>query len=300
MACRRTFAKGIKMKHIVVGAVAYAPQVMPIWDIIRDYANGYFKDIRLDYVLFSNYERQVQWLLDGKIDIAWNTNVAYIRTMFATSNKAQAILMRDTDIGFKSVFVGKKGNIKHLEDLRGKKFGLGSLDSAQAAIMPLYYLKPYDIKEFDASAIGSANIASGSINVFRFNSDVGKHGDTGRSEFDVLDKIKAGELDAGAIGSTTWARIMQEGSYPQIESFYTSPDYCHCNFTTLIDLDKELKEAFIKMMTSQNHLKNEPQIAQMMSLEGLNQWVLCDETALKGYEEIHQAMREQNLMDIQW
>lgn len=286
------------MKHIVVGAVAYAPQVLPIWDIIRDYANTYFKNTRLDYVLFSNYERQVQWLIDGKIDIAWNTNVAYIRTMFATQNKAQAILMRDTDIGFKSVFVSKKGNVKNIEDLRGKKFGLGSLDSAQAAIMPLYYLKGHKIQECDTSLIHSIHTTNEAINIFRFNSDLGKHGDTGRSEFDVLDKVKAGELDAGAIGSTTWARIMQEGSYPQIESFYASPDYCHCNFTCLANFDETLKKDFIEMMCSQNNLKNDPKIAQMMALEGLNQWVLCDETALKGYEEIHQAMYEQNLIHL--
>ncbi len=73
------------MKSILVGAVAYAPQIVPIWDTIREYANDYFKDIRLDYVLFSNYERQVQWLKEGKIDIAWNTNVAFIRSKHCTN-----------------------------------------------------------------------------------------------------------------------------------------------------------------------------------------------------------------------
>ena len=30
----------------------------------------------MDFVLFSNYERQVDALLAGHIDVAWNTNVA--------------------------------------------------------------------------------------------------------------------------------------------------------------------------------------------------------------------------------
>lgn len=81
------------MKNILVGAVAYAPQIVPIWDTIRDYANDYFKGkLRLDYVLFSNYERQVEWLLNGKIDIAWNTNVAYVRSKFAANNQVEALL----------------------------------------------------------------------------------------------------------------------------------------------------------------------------------------------------------------
>lgn len=287
------------MKSILVGAVAYAPQIVPIWDTIREYANDYFKDIRLDYVLFSNYERQVQWLKEGKIDIAWNTNVAFIRSRHCTNNGAEAILMRDTDIGFKSVFVAKRDTMKGLEDLKGKKFGLGSLDSAQAAIMPLFYLQQASLalKEMPLDSLHQSS-ADDTLKVYRFNSDVGKHGDTGQSEFDVLDKIKSGELDAGAIGSTTWVRVMQEGNYPQMVNFYTSPAYCHCNFTTLKSFDSYLKRSFVEMMKSQNALKNDPKIAHMMSLEGLNEWVLCDQDALKGYEEIAQAMKEQHLLDI--
>lgn len=287
------------MKSILVGAVAYAPQIVPIWDTIREYANDYFKDIRLDYVLFSNYERQVQWLKEGKIDIAWNTNVAFIRSRHCTNNGAEAILMRDTDVGFKSVFVAKRDTMKGLEDLKGKKFGLGSLDSAQAAIMPLFYLQQASLalKEMPLDSLHQSS-ADDTLKVYRFNSDVGKHGDTGRSEFDVLDKIKSGELDAGAIGSTTWVRVMQEGNYPQMVNFYTSPAYCHCNFTTLKSFDSYLKRSFVEMMKSQNALKNDPKIAHMMSLEGLNEWVLCDENALKGYEEIAQAMGEQHLLNL--
>ena len=284
------------MKSILVGAVAYAPQIVPIWDKIREYANDYFRDIRLDYVLFSNYERQVQWLKEGKIDIAWNTNVAYVRSLHITNGGVEAILMRDTDIGFKSVFVAKRDTIKSLDDLKGKRFGFGSLDSAQAAIMPLFYLQKQGFKTQEISLSDSVNKEN--IGILRFNSDVGKHGDTGRSEFDVLDRIKSGELDAGAIGSTTWVRVMQEGNYPQIVNFYTSPGYCHCNFTILKGFDSTLKKSFIEMMQSQNALKNDPKIAHMMSLEGLNEWVLCDESALSGYEEVAQAMREQDLLNL--
>lgn len=286
----------MKMKSILVGAVAYAPQIVPIWDTIREYANDYFRDIRLDYVLFSNYERQVEWLKEGKIDIAWNTNVAYVRSLHITNGGVEAILMRDTDIGFKSVFVSKRDTIKSLDDLKGKRFGFGSLDSAQAAIMPLFYLQKQGFKTQEISLSDSVNKEN--IGILRFNSDVGKHGDTGRSEFDVLDRIKSGELDAGAIGSTTWVRVMQEGNYPQIVNFYTSPGYCHCNFTILKGFDSTLKKSFIEMMQSQNALKNDPKIAHMMSLEGLNEWVLCDESALNGYEEVAQAMREQDLLNL--
>lgn len=285
------------MRHIIVGAVAYAPQIVPIWDIIREYANAYFKDIRLDYVLFSNYERQVQWLMEKKIDIAWNTNVAYIRSQVASDNAMEAILMRDTDMGFQSVFVTRENGVKDLQDLQGKKFGLGSLDSAQAAIMPLHFLQDSALTLQEMSSL-SESAPSNAVGIYRFNSDVGKHGDTGRSEFDVLDKIRSGELDAGAIGSSTWARILQEGSYAGIKSFYVGAEYCHCNFTLSKDFDKGLRDAFVEMMLSQNARKSDSKIAHMMSLEGLNEWILCDEKALKGYEIIFEAMKKQNLLFV--
>ena len=93
-------------KPIVVGSVAYDPKIVTIWDIIRDYFND--NGVRLDYVLFSNYEAQIEYLLSGKIDIAWNTNVAWIRAYELSNHKAQALLMRDTDIDFKSVFIAKE------------------------------------------------------------------------------------------------------------------------------------------------------------------------------------------------
>ena len=61
---------------LVIGAVAYDPKVVPIWESMR----AYFREagVPIDYVLFSNYEAQVDALFAGSIDLAWNTNVAYV------------------------------------------------------------------------------------------------------------------------------------------------------------------------------------------------------------------------------
>ena len=41
----------------------------------------------------------------------------------------------------------------------------------------------------------------------RFNSDVGKHGDTGTSEVEALRAVLDGRADAAAIGSPFWDRV---------------------------------------------------------------------------------------------
>jgi len=282
------------MKTILLGAVAYDPKVVGIWDIIRDYSNEY--GCKLDYVLFSNYERQVDSLLKGHIDIAWNTNVAWIRTLYATNNKAKAIAMRDTDLHWSTKFVVKKDSkIKNIEDLKGKKLGVGSADSSQANIMAIYYLNKNGLK-IKESDINNSEIDNESVNIIRYNSDLGKHGDTGRSEWDVLEGLKNGSLDAGTIGSNTWIRILEEGLYPDGEliSFYTSPDFCHCNFTVMPNIDSEISDNFVKMLMSQK--KENPIIKKMMAMEGLNEWIITGEKELKGYDTLYEAMREQKLL----
>lgn len=271
-------------KTIMLGAVAYDAKVVPIWDIIRDYYNN--NNLRLDYVLFSNYEAQVEALNKGMIDVAWNTNVAWIRMLHLTQNKAKALLMRDTDIDFKSIFIAKTNkNINSISDLKGKKFGLGSKDSAQAAILPYEFLKQEGLNPLK------------DLELVRFNSDLGKHGDTGKSEFDILDAILKDEIDAGAIGSTTWIRMIEEGLFPEgeITAFYASTGYCHCNFTVMPNADEEMCEDFTNMMLSQD--PNDPIIKKMMIMEGLNKWVKVTNKELEGYEILAKAMKDQNLLE---
>ncbi|PLY05800.1 MAG: phosphate ABC transporter substrate-binding protein [Arcobacter sp.] len=273
-------------KPIMLGAVAYDPKVIPIWDIIRDYFND--NGVRLDYILFSNYEAQVEYLLSNKIDVAWNTNVAWVRCNELSNGKVKALVMRDTDIDFQSVFITKANSgIKSINDLKGRKFALGSADSAQAAILPLKYLQN-EVENID------------DIEIVRFNSDLGKHGDTGRSEFDILDAILNDKIDAGAIGISSWVRMIENGMFPsgEIESFYVSPGYCHCNFTVLDTLDETIQKKFAEMLLAQN--PNDPIIKKMMQMEGLNKWVKTGAEELKGYEVLTTAMREQNLMKNNW
>ncbi len=282
------------MKTILLGAVAYDPKVVGIWDIIRDYSNEY--GCKLDYVLFSNYERQVDSLLKGHIDIALALlSVAY-NVLIQATFVFQAIAMRDTDLHWSTKFVVKKDSkIKNLEDLKGKKLGVGSADSSQANIMAIYYLNKNGLK-IKESDINNSEIDKESVNIIRYNSDLGKHGDTGRSEWDVLEGLKNGSLDAGTIGSNTWIRILEEGLYPDGEliSFYTSPDFCHCNFTVMPNIDSEISDNFVKMLMSQK--KENPIIKKMMAMEGLNEWIITGEKELKGYDTLYEAMREQKLL----
>lgn len=270
-------------KKIRVGSVAYDPKVIQIWDIIRnDYQSNHFP---IDYVLFSNYEDQVNALLEGFIDIAWNTNVAYLKVQQAVGGKAKVLGMRDTDIDFTTRFVARvdKG-IKSLADLKGKRFALGSADSAQAAILPYHFLKTNGL------------LPQRDVELIRFNIDIGKHGDTGTSEYEVLRALQTGQADAGAIGENTWIRMLEQGlvGTKEIQGIWTSPGYSHCIFTALPDLDENVSERFTSLLFAMDPTK--PDIKEMMELEGLNEWVHPQGRGLAGYKILEEAMKDQGII----
>lgn len=265
------------MEPLVVGAVAYTPNVVPIWEGLRDYYRR--APVETDFVLFSNYGRQVDALLAGTIDIAWNTNLAWVRTVLQSEGRAQALAMRDTDLAFRSHLVSRAGTgLRGPDDLRGKRLALGSRDSAQAAILPLHYLR-------------REGISDGDVELLRIDSDLGKHGDTGRSELDAVRAVLDGEADAAAIGVTTWESIGRDELMPDaLESFWSSPAYCHCNFTALDALDPERVEAWTAHLLAMDW--DDPEQRRILELEGLKRWVRPE---LDGYNDLFHAVEDQQI-----
>ena len=62
---------------LLLGAVAYDPKVVTIWDGFQSYFNSH--GLEFDYVLYTNYERQVEALFAGHIDVAWNSPLAWLQ-----------------------------------------------------------------------------------------------------------------------------------------------------------------------------------------------------------------------------
>lgn len=264
-------------KSILVGAVAYTPQAVPIWDGMRDY----FREVgpAIDYILFSHYDRQVQALLDRQIDIAWNTNLAWIKVHRATGGACRALAMRDVDARFTTVIVARADSgIASLADVRGKRLALGSADSIQAAILPRHFLRQAGVQpETDCALL-------------RFDLDVGKHGDTGTSELEVLRALREGQADAGALAETTWKRQAAEGRIDtrQIRPIWTSPGYCHCNFTALTDFSADLAERWTEALLAMSY--DNPRWRSLMEMEGLKRWIRADDAILEGYRVLFEAM----------
>ena len=101
-------------KTIWLGAVAYNPKVVTIWEGMRRYFHEE-AHLPVEIVLFQSYEAQVLALLAQPgddvphIDIAWNTNLAYLQADEWSGHTCRAIAMRDTDLGWMTKIVAVTG-----------------------------------------------------------------------------------------------------------------------------------------------------------------------------------------------
>ncbi|HUY35581.1 MAG TPA: phosphate/phosphite/phosphonate ABC transporter substrate-binding protein [Pirellulales bacterium] len=269
-------------KPILLGAVAYDPRVVQIWEGMREF----FREAGtpIDYLLFSNYDSQVRALLAGHIDVAWNTNLAWVKVHRRTQGACRALALRDVDVEFTTIFVARaESAITSLADLRGKRLALGSADSAQAAILPVHYLQQAGLEpERDVALV-------------RFDLDVGKHGDTGASELEVLRALGDGRADAGALGHATWISQVAHGRVDPalIRPVWTSPGYCHCNFTVLAGFSDELGGRWTEALLGMSH--EQPRWRELMDMEGLKRWVRADASILEGYRALFDAVDRQGL-----
>jgi phosphate/phosphite/phosphonate ABC transporter binding protein len=259
-----------------IGAVAYAPKVVTIWEGIREYLCD--RGLQTEYALYSSYPALVDALIAGHIDVAWNTPLAYLQAKERLGGQCLVLAMRDSDVNFTTVFITRTDSAIHsLNDLKGKRFALASRDSSHAAILPVHFLREGGLEpEQD-------------LKVVRFDTDIGKHGDTGTSEQDVVRAVSEGSADAGAIGTPTWDAAVAGGSIDErkLRVFWTSHGYSHCNFTAGTGLAPSLAERFTKAIQAMDY--NDPRWKQVMNLEGLTRW-MPGSTA--GYDELErEALR---------
>ena len=267
-----------------LGAVAYDPKVVTIWEGMR----RYFRDeaaLPVEIVLFQTYEAQVEALLaDGgtpapRIDIAWNTNLAFLQAREWSRQACAPLAMRDTDLGWTTVIVAPAGGaVRSLADLKGRTLALGSRDSGHAAILPVHFLRRERLEE------------GRDYRSLRFDTDVGKHGDTGTSELDVLRAVLDGRADAGAIGSPFWSNVQAGAIVPAgaLAAIWTSPAYSHCMFTARVDLEPELRRRFVEALAAMRF--DNPAHRPVLEAEGLKRWIAAD---TGGYGSLDEACREQ-------
>jgi ABC-type phosphate/phosphonate transport system substrate-binding protein len=262
---------------LLLGAVAYDPKVVTIWEGFK--AHFAAQGLSFDFVLYSNYERQVEQHLAGAFHVAWNSPLAWLqaeRTAAALGRSARAIAMRDSDRDLRSVIVVRADSgIESLADLAGKRIGVGAHDSPQATLIPLLHLD-------------KAGLTQGKdIEVETFDVLVGKHGDHVGGERDAAKALVDGRVDAACMidGNHLW--FGKEGTLPRgaTRILDETDPYDHCNFTVLDDAPEPLVDRFRRLLLEMRY--DDPAVRPLLDLEGLKVW---KEGRVSGYASLAEAV----------
>jgi ABC-type phosphate/phosphonate transport system substrate-binding protein len=262
---------------LIMGAVAYDQKVVAIWDGFQQYFRA--RGLDFDYVLYSNYETQVEAHVGGHVHVAWNSPLAWLeadRVARGLGRRAQAICMRDTDRDLQSIILVRSGSgIESIADLKGTVVAVGASDSPQATLIPLNYLADQGLAP------------GGDFQVQVFDLLAGKHGDHIGGERDAVRALIRGDADAACVIDANHLAFSREGTIPHaaVAILAQTPPYDHCNFTIFDNAPAEPVARFLDLLLNMSY--GDAEVRPLLDLEGLKQWV---PGRVSGYTQLSAAV----------
>jgi ABC-type phosphate/phosphonate transport system substrate-binding protein len=250
-------------KTLLLGAVAYDPKVVTIWDGFQKYFTD--RGLPFDYILYTSYERQVEALFAGHVHVAWNSPLAWLqadRIAKAIGRSAEAIAMRDSDRDLTSIVIARASDpVRTVADLKGRRVAVGAPDSPQATLIPLCVLAQTGLEpNRDFAVVGSDLLR-------------GKHGDHIGGEREAVRALLRGECDAACLIDSSHLLFTHEGTIPSgsTRTIVQTPPYDHCNFTVLDSASGDLIARFREVLLGMSYA--DPQVRSLLDLEGLKRWL---------------------------
>jgi ABC-type phosphate/phosphonate transport system substrate-binding protein len=295
---------------VLLGAVAYDPKVVTIWEGFRAWLRGP-GGLDFDYVLYSHYERQVLDLVEGRVDVAWNSPLAWVRARRLAAARGVTltpVTMRDTDCDLRSVIVVRADSaVGSLGDLAGRIVATGAVDSPQATLLPLSLLRSAgltpraeDPSAEDPSAEDTSAAHPGAdVTVRRFDVGVGLHGDHIGGERDAARALFAADpadrVDAACMIDANLLLFGREGVLPAgaVRVLAQTPPYDHCTMTAGPSVAGSAELArFGELLLGMDYADAE--LRPLLDLEGLKEW---QPPRLSGYDQLERAVDEAGFYD---
>jgi phosphonate transport system substrate-binding protein len=269
---------------VLLGAVAYDPKVVTIWDGFRTWLRSAGLDF--DYVLYSNYERQAGDLVAGRIDVAWNSPLAWVRARRLAAARGVAltpVTMRDTDCDLRSVIAVRADSpVTSVGDLTGRVVATGAVDSPQATLLPLSLLR------------SSGLAVEKDVAVRRFDVGVGLHGDHVGGERDAARALFAADpVDAACMIDSNLLLFGREGVLPagSVRVLAQTPPYDHCTMTAGPSAGPDVS-VLGDLLRGMDYA--DADLRPLLDLEGLKEW---RPPRLSGYEQLERAVDEAGFYD---
>jgi phosphonate transport system substrate-binding protein len=224
---------------------------------------------RIELVVPTNYAAVVEAIANDRVDIAYLGGFTFVQA--SQHAGVQPLVQRERDQEFHSVFITQPSSgINSLEDLKGRTFAFGDVNSTSGHLMPAYYMR--------ASGIDSGKLPKILL--------------TGGHDATALAVANA-KVDAGAMDELVLANMIKAGKIKpdQVKVFYTTPPFFDYLWAARKGLDSKLSNAFATAFLKLD--ASNPEGKLLLDLLNATKYVRASDSS---YEKLRQAAREEGLL----
>ncbi len=185
---------------------------------------------KVEYKPVADYTAVVSAFKVGDVDMVWFGGLTGVQARLQLPG-AQAILQRDIDATFHSVFIASAAaginpinDVAGLAALKGHTFTFGSESSTSGRLMPQYFLK------------------QGGVTPADFKGEPGFSG----SHDKTIKLVEAGSYDAGALNEQVWASRAAKGEVDQnkVKVIWRTPAFFDYHWVARPDIDSKFGAGF--------------------------------------------------------
>jgi phosphonate transport system substrate-binding protein len=187
--------------------------------------------VPVEYIPVTDYAASVTAFRVGDLDMVWFGGLTGVQARLQVDD-AQAILQRDGDDQFHSVFIANADSglepiddVSDLSQLEGHRFTFGSESSTSGRLMPQYYL-------------GQAG-----VELSEFKGEAGFSG----SHNTTIELVEAGSYEAGSLNEQVWLSSVESGDVDleRVQVIWRTPAFYDYHWVIRPDIVERYGDDFI-------------------------------------------------------
>jgi len=277
-ACSSSTPNQEQDEPFVIGAIPDQDpeKLQRLYGVLADYLESQL-GVPVEYKPVTDYTAAVTAFKVGDLDMVWFGGLTGVQARLQVEG-AQAILQRDIDEQFHSVFIANSGSginpieeMSGLEELKGHTFTFGSESSTSGRLMPQYYL------------------SQAGVGLKDFNGEPGFSG----SHDKTIKLVEAGTYQAGVLNEQVWLSRVEENEVDlnKVKVIWRTPAYYDYHWVIRPDVTDRFGDEFIQQVVNAflNLDGSTPEQQEILDLFGAEKFITTENT---NYAEIEAIGRE--------
>lgn len=225
-----------EISPFVIGAIPdQDPEILQRrFGLLSDYLSDAL-GIPVEYKPVTDYAASVTAFRVGDLDMVWFGGLTGVQARLQVEG-AQAVVQRDLDAEFHSVFIANKASgiepfddLADLAQLKGRTFTFGSQSSTSGRLMPQSFLNQAGVALTDFT---------------------GEPGFSGSHDV-TIDLVEAGSYEAGALNENVWNARVEAGEVDldKVQLIWRTPAYFDYHWVIRPDVVERYGDDFISNVT---------------------------------------------------